>query len=264
MAVTGVDRRGLAAVVAVAALGLAGACTTKHEGDLLRKDVAELKGRLDQQDEQLKGKVGQLDESLAKATKLLTTSSADLGLEVQRLGEELIKLNGLVEAMRRDGEGFRRDQATLRTDLDALRTQASAKPAVDKDQLFAGAMAKIAGVAAAEARGELKGFVQRFPGDPRADDALLAIGDSLVREKQYEQALPEYQRLIDSFPTSDLVDDAFYAAGAAAQSNRWCTDARAYFGALVAKFPTSPRAKDAKARVETLKAKAKDKKVCTL
>jgi len=90
------------------------------------------------------------------------------------------------------------------------------------------------------------------------------VGDSLVRDKQYEQALPEYQRLIDGYPTSDLVDDAFYAAGTAAQSHKWCTDARAYFGALVAKYPTSPRVRDAKARVEVLKTKAKDKKVCTL
>lgn len=251
-------RRGWLALVLVAA-----ACTTKHEGDLMRQDITELKARLDKQDESMKGKVTQLDESLAKATKLLTTSSADLGLEVQRLAEELTKLNGLVEAQKRDLDAIKAQQAQLRADVDAMKT-AAAKPAVDKDALYANAMSRIAGPDAAAARSDLRKFVMGFAGDPRADDALLAIGDSLTRDKQYEQAMPEYQRLIDAYPTSDLVDDAMFNAGTAAQSNKWCTDARAYFGALVQKFPTSPRAKDAKARIETLKAKAKDKKVCAL
>ena len=245
-----------------ALMGLA--CTSKHEGDVMRKDITELKARLDKQDEQMKGKVEKLDESLARATKLLTTSSADLGLEVQRLGEELSRMNGLVEAQKRDLDAIKAQQAQLRADLDGMKTAAAAKPNVDKDALYAGAMSRIAGPDAAAARAELRKFVSGFAGDNRADDALLAIGDSLVRDKQFEQALPEYQRLIDAYPTSDLVDDAFFNAGAAAQSNKWCTDARAYFGALVQKFPTSPRTKDAKARIETLKAKAKDKKVCAL
>lgn len=248
--------------VLIAVLALA--CTSKHEGDLMRQDITELKARLDKQDEAMKGKVEKLDESLAKATKLLTTSSADLGLEVQRLGEELARLNGLVEAQKRDLDAIKAQSAQLRADVDAMKTAAAAKPAVDKDALYASAMSKIAGLAAAEARADLRRFVQMAPGDPRADDALLAIGDSLVRDKQYEQAMPEYQRLIDAYPTSDLVDDAMFNAGAAAQSNKWCTDARAYYGALVQKFATSPRAKDAKARIETLKSKAKDKKVCAL
>jgi len=246
--------------------------TTKHEGAELRRDVKGLQGRLDAQESVIGGKVQKLDESLAKATKLLSTSSADLGLEVQKMSGELAALTGQLENLKRDLEIVQRDLQALKSDSSALITRLDALekrnagptlPA-DKDSLWASAQQKLQASQYEPARRELRVYLQRFSQDPKADDAQYAIGDSYVRERQYENAIREFQRLIDSYAQSDLVDDAFYAAGGAAESMKWCTDARAYLGALVQRHPKSPLVKDAKKKLDRLKKEAKNKAVCQI
>ena len=244
--------------------------TTKHEGAELRRDVKDLQGRLATQESSIGGKVKQLDESLVKATKLLSTSSADLGLEVQKMSAELAALTGQIENLKRDLEIAQRDLQAVKSDssaliarLDALekRNAGPTLPA-DKDSLWASAQKKLQSGQYEPARKELRVYVQRFPQDAKADDAQYAVGDSFVKERQYESAIREFQRLIDSYAQSDLVDDAFYAAGGAAESMKWCTDARAYFGALVQRHPKSPWVKEAKKKLDYLKKQANNKTIC--
>jgi tol-pal system protein YbgF len=274
-----------------AVLALAPGCfwfTTKDEGNKLGSRVGSLEDRMTKNEQALGEKLTQLDESLEKATKLLTRNSADIGAEVEKLGIEMGTLTGEIEdlkrqvtALRAQVQGLKEENAALRADFDKrladyeqriafLEKKAGIKRGpggevteeLDKDALYKRAQASLAAGQLSDARKDFREFVKRFPQEPRAADAQLAIATTFVKEKAYDKALGEFQRVIDAYPDSEAVDDALWGAGQAAEALKWCLDARAYYGLLVQKFPKSPHAKDAQKKLEYLKKNAKKKDVC--
>lgn len=287
MEVTGrLARLRRAAALGALLLGTLPGCfafTTKHEGEVLRRDLKQLESKVSAQGATIDERAKKLDESLDRATKLLARNSADLGADVQHMTEEQARLTGEVATLKRDNEALRQDLATMKaqfeqalagygTRLDALeKGGAGGRPvasppgppaAPDKSALFDGASRKLQAGHTEDARKDLRLFLQKFPADERADDAQFLLGKSYLDDKQYEKAIGELQRVIDSYPNGDMADDAFFQAGTAAAEMKWCTDARAYFGVLLQRYPRSPFAKQAKEKLDELKKQAKNKKVC--
>ncbi len=292
----GVARTEVARVLTPAALVLllAPGCfwaTTKHEGDVLRKDVSSIEQRVAKQEETVDERVKKLDESLDQATKLLARNSADVGTEVEKLGKDQSQLTGQladqqreINALRTEVDALKAENAKLRGDHEArlaateqrLAALDGGKPGtggtagtgtgpapVDKDTLYARARSALEAGQLTDARREYTEFLKRFPQDARADDARYGLGEIFFREKAYEKAIGEFQKVIDSFPDGDMADDALFRAGEASVAMKWCVDARAYFGVLVQKYPKSTLVKNAKAKLEYLKKNAKKKDVCS-
>jgi TolA-binding protein len=289
-------------IVAALAMALAPGCfwvTTKDEGNLLRKDVTSLQERMAKQEESVDERVKKLDESLDKATKLLARNSADVGTDVEKLGKDQSQLNGQVqdvqrqlESMRAEVEALKQENAKLRTDYEARLAAAeqrlagfdggAVKPGpttttpgpggsvtspggtvLDKDALFARAKKSLDDGQLTDARRDYTDFLKRFGKDAKADDAQYALGEIFFREKAYEKAIGEFQKVIDGFATGDQADRALYRAGEASIAMKWCVDARAYFGVLVQKYPRSSLVKNAKTKLDYLKKNAKKKDVCS-
>jgi TolA-binding protein len=252
--------------------------TTKHEGDTLRRDVKELKTTVDAQQAALGGKMKQLDESVEKATKLLSRNSADIGTEVEKALDAIATLTAQNESLRQELEGVRqevlkqREQYEQRLGTYAERMEAVEKyvaarmeaqaAAGDKDKIWSDAQKKMADKSWADARTQLRSFIQKFPQDARADDAQFMVGKTFQEEKDHEKAIAEYQRVIDSYPNGDMVDDAFLQAGLAALDMKWCVDAGAYLGELARRYPSSPLVKQAKDKLAHIKKNAKNKTIC--
>ncbi len=276
--------------------------TTKDEGNLLRKDVTSLKERMAKQEESVDERVKKLDESLDKATKLLARNSADVGSDVEKLGKTQSELNGQVQDMKRqvdamhaEVDALKQENAKLRSDYEARLAAAEQRLAsfdgggggtkpggggdkppggggtvtspggqvLDKDALFTRARTSLESGQLNDARRDYVDFVKRFPKDTRADDAQYALGEIFYREKSYEKAIGEFQKVIDGFPDGDQADRALFRAGEASIEMKWCVDARAYFGVLVQKYPKSTLLKNAKAKLEFIKKNAKKKDVCS-
>jgi len=269
--------------VALALLCAAPGCfwfTTKNEGAKLRKEVDNLKVRTTAQEASLGDKLKQLDTSLEKATKFLSTSSANIGTEVEKLADQVAQLSAVNESLRHDIDALREEMSKQRADYEArmgtyaermealekavagLQTKATPPPTADKDAIWADAQKKLAAAQYGEARKDLRTFIQKFGQDAKADDAQFAIGDTFYKEKDYEKAIAEYQRVIDSYPNGDMVDDAFLQAGLAALDMKWCVDAGAYLGELVRRYPQSSLLKTAKEKLAHIKKNAKNKNVC--
>ncbi len=274
----GINPNALAAIALVLAPGCFWA-TTKHEGDVMRAQIKNIDGRLANQEKVLEGRVKQLDESIDKATKILARNSADLGTQVDTFAQELAQVHGDLSTATRNLEAARTElaqvkaqQADITTRLENIERQLGIRPGgagqptsmpvVDKDTVYAGALAKMQAGQYADARRELRLFVQAFPQDERAAKAAYAIGDTFVKEKDYEKAIAEYQRVVDNYPKSDMVDDAFLAAGQAALDGKLCVEAGAYFGELLRRFPSSPLARTAKQKLDYVKKNSKNPKVC--
>jgi tol-pal system protein YbgF len=255
--------------------------TTKDEGDKLRKQVDNLNKRTGATEATLGDKLKKLDESLDKATKFLSTSSANIGTEVEKLADQTAQLAAVNESLRHDIDALREEMGKQRADYEArmgtyaermealektvaaLQAKATAPPpAADKDAMWSDAQKKLAAGQYGDARKDLRAFIQKFAQDAKADDAQFAIGESFYKEKDYEKAIAEYQRVIDGYPNGDMVDDAFLQAGLAALEMKWCVDAGAYLGELVRRYPQSAHVKTAKDKLAHIKKNAKNKNVC--
>ena len=252
---------------------------------------------MSKQEESVDERVKKLDESLDKATKLLARNSADVGSDVEKLGKDQSQLNGQiqdmqrqVEAMRTEVEALKSENAKLRSDYEARLAAAEqriasfdGKPAtpggekpppggtvstpggtvLDKDALFARAKKALDEGQLSDARRDYADFVKRFPKDARADDAQYALGETYYREKAYEKAIGEFQKVIDGYADGDQADHALFRAGEASIEMKWCVDARAYFGVLVQKYPKSSLVKNAKTKLDFIKKNAKKKDICS-
>jgi TolA-binding protein len=263
----------------VATLVLAPGCfwaTTKHEGNVMREQIKNVDTRLKTQENILEGRVKQLDESIDKATKMLARNSADLGTQVDTFSTEMAQFAGRLESLSRTVEAARAElaqvkqtQTDINTRLENLERQLGIRPGeqpttmpIDRETVYAGAVAKMQAGEYPEARRQARLFVQAFPDDPRAPNAAMLVGESFAKEKDYAHAIAEYQRVVDGFAKSDVVDDAFLAAGQAALDAKLCIEAGAYFGELIRQFPKSPLARTAKSKLDYVKKSSRNKKVC--
>jgi TolA-binding protein len=253
------SHRAIQATLAFLAIPLSGCFwfTTKHEGETLRRDVDKMETSLPK-----------LQHVLEEATKLLARNSADLGAEVNALGEEQKKLTGLVMDASRYAEEVR--DATKRqeqriAELEKRIGELEGKAELSNKtapQLWEEGMAELQAKNYDEARASFRSLLVKYPGHERADDAQLQRAESYTKEGKLQESLGEFQRVFEKYPQSDLADDAAFRAGETAEELKWCTDARAYFGLLMKKWPKSELVKKAKARDAALKKNADNKKKC--
>jgi len=253
--------------------------TTKHDGEVMQQQIKSLDQRVGAQEQVLSGRVRQLDESIDKATKMLARNSADLGTRVDAFSDEIARFAGKLEQLQRTLDAARselaqvkQDQGQLATRMDSIERQLGITPGgpttqsqpvtVDKKVLFDGAYQALQAGKFDDARKQFRLYVQAFPQDDKADDALFYVGESFFRQKDYEKAIAEYQRVIDTYPKGDMADDAFLQAGLAAIEKGWCVDAGAYLGELIRRFPQSPLVKTARTKLDYVKKNAKNTKVC--
>ncbi len=96
----------------------------------------------------------------------------------------------------------------------------------------------------------LKEFDQRFPDDPRREEAFFLLGESYYRDGQPMQAIQAYQALIDAFPTSDRIPLVMLRQGEALRAMGEDEDARVFFAELVRVYPGTDAAAKAKAYLD--------------
>jgi TolA-binding protein len=258
----------------------------------LAKKEADLDARVKQLDESL----DKATKLLARNSADLGAEVEKLGQEQAKLNGQLADQRREIDSLRAEVAALKDENAKLRADYEARLAAAEqriasldgGKPAtggtgtgtgtggtgtggtggtggdkpVDKDALLARADASLKAGQLTDARKDYLAFLKKYPQDAKADDAQYALGEIHYREKAYEKAIGEFQKVIDGYASGDMVDDALFRAGEAALEMKWCVDARAYFGVLVQKYPKSSLLKSAKAKLEYIKKNAKKKDVC--
>ena len=255
-----------AGLVLGAALLTAPACTTSSEGEAMRKDIADLKTRLDaidRRDAQYKEQVIRLKRVLDEATALLTRNSADVGAKAAKNESDIAVLMGRIEEMNHAIEPQLRQAATDRamvesrlTALEATANKIADKVALtmpeDKEQLWAQAGQRLQGGQRDEGRRFYKAFIQKFPQDPRAPQAHLIVGQSYVQENKHPNAAAEFQKVLDNYSSSPEVPEAMWQLALTFSQLKYCTDAKALLNDLVKRYPKSQRVGDARNQVKAL------------
>ena len=251
--------------LALVALVLAG-CTTSGAGAAMRRDIDALKVRLDaidKRDAEYKEQVTRLKKVLDEATALLTRNSADVGAKAAKNETDIAALNGRIEELNHTIDQQLRPMAdevrrieTRVAAMEQTQTKIADKVALtipeDKEQLWTQAGARLAAGQREEGRRFYRTFIQRFPQDPRASQAYLAIGQSFVQEGKHPYAAAEFQKILDNYPKSPEVPDAMWHLALTFSQLKFCTDAKALLGDLVKRYPKSPRANEARAQLKQL------------
>jgi TolA-binding protein len=200
---------------------------------------------------------------LDQATALLTRNSADVGAKAAKAEADIAMLQGRIEeiahAQEQRDRQWNDDRKGLEGRLAGLeQTQTKIVDKVaptlpdDKDTLWTQAAARLNGGQRDEGRRFYRVFIQRFPQDPRASQAYLAIGQSFVAESKFPNAAAEFQKILDVYPRSPEVPEAMWQLSSAFIQLKFCTDAKALLSDLVKRYPRSPRAAEAKNQIKQL------------
>jgi len=92
-------------------------------------------------------------------------------------------------------------------------------------------------------------LLKNHPASIHADNAQFWIGESYYREKWYEKAILEYQKVIEQYPTGNKVQASLLKQGLAFQQLGDNPNARLILKELVRKYPDSTEAKIARQKL---------------
>jgi len=255
-----------------AALVLALACgctavTTKHEGELMRHDITELKLRLDAKEKAFDDKIAELQTALDAAAKVLKRNSADLGADVDKLRDDIRNAAGLVTQVQTQLADIQKQTAKIDAidgRVAALESKAPnpANPTTPEDMWNLG---KTAFEASRwdEARDLFKKLVTSYPTHVRAGEAQYFRAEAIAKKGDVDTAIGEFVKMVDKYPDHQLTDDALFRASELAYGLKNCTEARAYISTLKQKFPKSSLIKQAETKDKEIKGAAKNKSKCT-
>lgn len=102
------------------------------------------------------------------------------------------------------------------------------------------------------ARNGFKELIDGYPSSPQADNAQFWIGETYYREKWYEKAILEYQKVIENYPSGNKIPSALLKQGLSFLNIGETNNARLVLKELVAKHPSTNEAKIAKQKLESL------------
>lgn len=260
------------ALLALVGVSLAG-CVTSGQGDKMASDIAHLRERLDTmevRDRDINQKVVQLRAVLDEATALLGRNSADLGARVAKNETDIATLSGKVEEakylvgeLQKQVSSNASTLGTLQQSQQRIADRVAPTMPEDKESLWKEAQRRLAEGQREEARRFLRSFIQRFPDDPRAPQALLQVGISFVQELKHSNAVAEFSNLIQRFPRSPEVPEAMWQLAESFVVLKFCGDAKAMYQDLAKRYPRSPRASQSRERLHSLQKIMHDKNLCT-
>jgi tol-pal system protein YbgF len=245
---------------------LAGACMTTGEGEKLKADIKALEQRVETGDRDLakatadaKEQVVKLREMTEQATKLLERNTADAGLQISRTQTDLTALQGRVDEISHHLEQIQRSLAQARTADN--RPVAQALP-TDAETLWSEGNRQLNANAFDDARRMLRSFVENYPNDKRASQALYLLGDSYYRQEKFAAAIGEYQKVIDRYTRSPQVEDAMYKIGLAFLELKYCSDARTFLSEVLKRYPRSKHERAVKSKLGEIERGSRNKRVC--
>lgn len=252
-----------------------------RELDTLNRDLIQAK-------ESISSRVEGLDQTRRDDEMELRAQYAGLAAQIQSLQETSQMLSGRLEEieylLNQKLEGFEDNQLKNRERMDRMATDMAAvqkrMDMIDQYLNLEAAQAKqpaspaVSAVVAAKPASDQalyaeakkafdegnvqaarKGFEQLltdYPQSPNADNAQFWIGETYYREKWYEKAILEYQKVIEKYPSGNKTPAALLKQGLSFLNIGETNNARLVLKELVAKYPSTNEASIAKQKLESL------------
>jgi len=217
----------------------------------------------------------------------LSRRLADLGQRVEALEGQVRTLSGSVDEVRRGATAtpaasprlpaLEAEVAELTRRLEALEarpvatpapvptpvptpapapatpaTPAAQTPAPSQQALYDSAYGLYKQGKYDEARDGFRQYIDRFPDTPLTDNAYFWIGETYYDQREYEQAILEYDKVVQKFPQGDKVPGALLKQAFAFDAIGDPVDARILLKKILREHPSSEQAAIAKKKLEIL------------
>lgn len=99
---------------------------------------------------------------------------------------------------------------------------------------------------------EFQEYLNIYPGDVKAAEALLNMGVAFYYQKNMQQAINAYTRVINDYPSSDQVASALFKRANVELETGNKENAIADFKNVIEKFPSTPESEQARTKLEEL------------
>jgi tol-pal system protein YbgF len=274
---------GLAATRRLAALAsllaVTGCWVPLEKGRMLEARVQRLEVETKEQaqvlDVQVRERIALVDKKLrevqVKLDELNTVSrakGADLGVAVARLGEELTKVKGDLEAQAHNLAQLQHQVAEAgketETRLASLKgtgalDEAMARQKIaelpkpdDRAAVFGLAQQLETGGDRGVAREVFLHYVKRWPRDEKAPEAAFKAGHLLAQQSKWREAVVVFGKVAEDYPKSERAPEALLQVAEGLVQLDRKDDAKGVLEQLVAEHPRSDAARKAKARLAEL------------
>ena len=207
--------------------------------ETLRQDSQLLSGRLEEMEYLLRQKLSGFEENQLKNRERMDRLATDTAALQKRIDvvDQYLNLEG--------------GQARKPKTPAAGATAAAAKPASDQS-IYTEAKRAFDDGRLEAARKGFQQLLATYPKSPHADNSQFWIGESYYREKWYEKAILEYQKVIEKYPTGNKVPAALLKQGLAFLKIGETNNARLVLKELVTKHPSTNEASIGKQQLESL------------
>jgi tol-pal system protein YbgF len=248
----------------VAAAALAG-CTsgrsaqTPQDAPPARVTLADMKNTQDAQAQEI--------ARLAGDVKAMDAQQAFLVAEIKNLNEQMAK----AQASLSEAEGAMRSLRATSVPPESRPAPAAVPPPApsvtpvpipapapaavpaaspsrnaEADRLFAAALAKLRAGDDGQAALEFTEFVVQYPAHPQAAAAQNHIGEAYYRQRDYLQAMAEFQKTVDGYTQAAHVSEALLKIGLCQRELGDTARAKASWEQVVKQFPKSDAARQAR------------------
>lgn len=207
----------------------------------LREEIRTLNGRLEETEYLVKQKNKPSEDSNGKHSDQLERIEQMLRSNKDRIIriEQYLNFETKEPALKSGKDSATTSDLSAAKQLSADDIYTSAKQAFDQGDFEA-------------ARKGFQQFLERYPKSEHADNAQFWVGETYYREKWYEKAILEYQKVIEKFPKGNKVPASFLKQGLAFASLGDKANARLILTELVQKYPKSNEAKIATQQLKGL------------
>lgn len=197
-----------------------------------------LSGRLEEMEYLLKQKLSRFEENQIKNRERMDRIATDTAALQKRLDmvDQYLNLEG----------------AKARKPISSVpSTPAAAKSESDQTLYLEAKKAFDAGNLETARNGFVK-LIASYPKSPHADNSQFWIGETYYREKWYEKAILEYQKVIENYPSGNKIPAALLKQGLSFLNIGETNNARLVLKELVARHPSTNEAKIARQKLESL------------
>jgi tol-pal system protein YbgF len=222
----------------------------RHQAATLRQQIA----ALNEDVRVLTGRIEELEFSIGRQKQK----------EAETTGSKLERLDQLAASSKTNDERIGRIEQYLNFETPipgaaAPKTAAKIVPVtkateeLSEDEIYRQAKQAFDQGNSDAARNKFKELIERFPKSERADNAQFWIGEIYYREKWYEKAILEYQKVIENYPKGNKVPASLLKQGFAFLNLGDKANSRLILQELINKYPKTNEAKIATDKLKDLK-----------
>jgi tol-pal system protein YbgF len=217
----------------------------------LRQQSASLRAAIDQLNDDLRKLNGQFEEIEFTSKK----QRADVEALVAEVGSQLAVLT---ELSNRNNERLARVERYLNLEKaeqpgSKIKAAGPVKKELTEDEIYNRAKQAFDQGNSEAARKGFEDLIKRFPKSDNADNAQFWIGEIYYREKWYEKAILEYQKVIENYPKGNKLPASLLKQGFAFLKLGDKANSRLILQELVRKYPKTNEAKIAAEKIKELK-----------